>query len=181
MIYHYHEFPRYFMILTSLLIGPSTRFFLPVGLVVVGLAAVFLVLLGRRSFSGQTVTLLGILGIMVLQSLMILGHFIGDPNLSPAHDLDEPWRSFSIIFGFNLGVSLVGVIAASGVAIFIELVQTRMNMTRAFPQVDFLEAPDSLKNTVETLARKAGINTPKIWLVDSGIPAAFTVRADRQY
>jgi heat shock protein HtpX len=75
----------------------------------------------------------------------------------------------------------LGVVAAGCVAIFIVFGKSRVSFSKAFPQTRFLEATTEVKEMIARLASAAGIAAPDVCLIDSGVPSAFTVRANRRY
>jgi heat shock protein HtpX len=76
---------------------------------------------------------------------------------------------------------LLGAVSAVGAAVFIEFGKSRMSLSKAFPQLTFLEPPTRLKEMVQRLSTEAHISAPDVRLIDSGEPSAFTVRANRKY
>jgi len=171
-----HTIPRFFFILTLLLIGPSP----PEISMMVLIASIFILAMTlRRSFRYRTIALLSILVIMLVQSLqpfVSLDTFFKPP---PFHG--GVWDFFSAMFTLNLGLSIVGVLAAACAAVYIEFGKSRMAVAKIFPELGFLEAPTQVKSVVKDLARSARIQPPDVSLVDSGTPSAFTIRSNRRY
>lgn len=172
-------FPRYFILLSWLIVGPSKLALPTISLIGAGIAlALFL----RRSYRERTAALLGIFGLMLLESVFLVGasiHFMlrGEPN-----DLMESSRRiFELLRNVNFGLSVLGVVAAGCAAFFIEFGKSRISLSKAFPQITFLEAPLGVKEMVTRLAAAAGITVPAVCLIDSGVPSAFTVRGNRRY
>jgi len=172
-------FPRYLIFISWLLVGPS-RIALPtIGLTALGITlALFL----RRSHSKRTLALLGIFGLMLIESAFVVAlalnfAFRGEPN----HVLESSRRIFDLFFDLGIGEVLLGAMAAGCAAVFIEFGKSRMSLAKAFPQITFLEPPVEIKDSVTRLARAAHIRVPDVCMVDSGVPSAFTVRANRRY
>lgn len=168
--------PRFFFILTLLLIGPSR----PEILMIVFIGSIFVLAMTlRRSFRYRTIALLSILGIMLVQSLQ---PFVGLDILFRPHLFHGgAWDLFSTLFTLNLGLSIMGVLAAAFAAAYIEFGKSRMAVAKIFPELGFLEAPTQVKSVVKDLARSARIQPPDVSLVDSGTPSAFTIRSNRKY
>jgi heat shock protein HtpX len=88
---------------------------------------------------------------------------------------------FELFHHVNFWVNILGVVAAGCVAIFIVFGKSRVSFSKAFPQTRFLEATTEVKEMIARLASAAGIAAPDVCLIDSGVPSAFTVRANRRY
>ena len=174
------HFPRYLMLLSSIILGANFRFALPsVGLICGGIV---LVLFLRRAYRERSFALLGIFALMLFESVVLVAatiHFLlsGEPR----HIIASSRNAFDLFNHLDFGLSLLGAVAAGGAAIFIEFGKSRISLAKAFPQVTFLEAPSQVKETVTRLAALAGVGVPDVGLVDSGQPVAFTVRANRRY
>ena len=170
--------PRYFFFLTWFLVGPSAP---PPPIIALFGGIVILALAFRGSFRYRTVTLLSIFGVMLVDSLLILVlglHF----ELLDSHLFHQQvWNFFSTLFTLDLGLTVVGALAAVCAAAYIEFGKSRMSVARIFPEFKFLEAPEQVRNAVSKLARSAGIQPPEVSLIDSGIPSAFTIRSKRRY
>lgn len=170
--------PRYFIVLSWIIFGPSKLTPPIIGLIAVG-GAVALIL--RRSYRKRTLALLGILGLMLLESVFIFGlpiHFF--LRAEPLHP-EMSWGVMDLFHKLTLGESLLGIVAALCAGAFIEFSKSRMSLTRAFPQFKFLEAPTGVKEMISKLSTAAGVKAPDIYLIDSGVPSAFTVRTRRRY
>ena len=171
--------PGYFIFLSWLMLGPSRPALITLSLIGGSITIAFFL---RRSFRRKTVALLGIFGLMFLESMFLVGvtvYFMihGDP-----HHLDVNFIQFGYLFrNVSLGINLLGAFAAACAAIFIEFGKSRISLSKAFPQVRFLEAPLHVTEMVRQLATSAGITVPDVCLIDSGAPSAFTVRANRKY
>jgi heat shock protein HtpX len=172
-----------FFFLSWIVIGPP----LPLTLALVFVAfGVMSVLLLRHQFHSKTIALLCMLGIMFAQSLqlMLMGlHLEGvrpypPPHMETAQDI---WGIFSTLFRFDSRLAQIGVLAAACVALYIEFGRSRLDMAKAFPTLQFLDPPAQLVQSVKKLAGNAGMESPEIRLVDSGVPSAFTVRVSRKY
>jgi heat shock protein HtpX len=173
-----HLFPRYFFILTWLLVGPSAP---PPEMIALFGGIVILALALRGSFRYQTIALLSIFGVMLVESLQIV--FMGlHFELFGSHLFrQEVWNFFSTLFTLDLGLTIAGALAAVCAAAYIEFGKSRMSVTQIFPEFKFLEAPEQVRNAVSGLAKSAGIQPPEVSLVDSGTPSAFTIRSKRRY
>jgi heat shock protein HtpX len=171
----------YFIFLVSVVIGPSEPAKWSLLVTAVGLTTAFAM---KRSFQGRTIVLLGILGMMFADSLLFVAvsSYIDMLGRAPAHMTGAPWNYFAILHTLNLGIFLIGGFAAACAGLFIGLKKTRIGMSKMFPQLQFLEpAPVHVKETVKRLACVAGVASPNVSFVDSGVPSAFTVRANRKY
>jgi heat shock protein HtpX len=172
---------RYFIFLASVVIGPSGPVMWSVGITVVGLVTALAL---RRSFQGRTIVLLGILVMMLADGLLfvLVSSHIYLLGRASIHMAGPSWNPFSILQTVNLGVAVIGGIAAACVGLFISFKSSRIGVSKMFPRLDFLEmAPVKIKETVKRLSNLAGVTPPEVWLVDSGVPSAFTVCANRRY
>jgi heat shock protein HtpX len=135
----------------------------------------------RRSIRYGTIALLSVLGIMLLDGLQVVlvGLHLELLKLNLFHE--QVWNFFSTLFTLNLGLSIVGALAAVIAAAYIEFGRSRISVAVAFPELRFLEAPQELRNVVSSLAVSAGIQPPEVNVVDSGTPSAFTIRSNRKY
>ncbi len=173
-------FPRYFTLLSWIVVGADPKLLLPT-LGIIATVAV-LVLFLRRSHRERSIALLGIFSLMLTESGLFIAftiHFMA--KCEAAHLVENSSRIFDIFHGVNLGVSLLGVVGAGCAAVVIGYGKSRMSLSRVFPQLTFLDAPAHLKQLIAGLATKAGIAAPDVSLIDSGAPSAFTARANRQY
>lgn len=171
----------YLIFLVLVVTGPSQLAKWSLLVTAVGLTAAFAL---KRSFHGRTMVLLGMLGMMLAESLLFVGvgSYIDMLSRAPAHVARTSWDYFSILHAVNLGVLLVGGFAAACVGLFIGVKKTRIGMSKMFPQLQFLEpAPVHVYETVKRLACLAGVTVPNVSLVDSGVPSAFTVWANRKH
>ena len=146
-------------------------------------AGSFLYFVLRRSYPERTLALLGIFGLMLVESVFVVGlalHFM--VRGEPAHLVESSRGFFDLLPRLDLGAVLLGAVAAGCAAIFIEFGKSRMSLSKAFPQITFLQSPDpSGGEWLSGLQAEAGISTPDVRLIDSGVPSAFTVRANRRY
>lgn len=173
-----HFIPRYFILLSWLLVGPSKPNLLFVGLIAMTVVAALAL---RRSFRGQTIALLGIFGLMLSESLFLVLLTL-HLDLLDNHVVRADWSPlFQTLRALDLGVVLAGALAAGCAALFIEFGKSRVSLSKAFPHTKFLDTPSEIQETVSRIARIARITVPDVLLVDSGIPSAFTVRANRKY
>jgi heat shock protein HtpX len=170
--------PRYFIFLISILIGPPIAAMLVIAVVVVDLVAALAL---RHSFRGRTVSLLGILGLMLSESLLlVLASFDADEFLGQSSAHLTPLSPFPTLQTVNLAIALGGILAAVGAALFINFWKLR-SMSRTFPELELLDTPVELSQSVSRLASRAGIASPELWLIDSGLPSAFTVQANYRH
>lgn len=171
--------PHYFIFLSWLVLGPSRPALMTLSLIGASIAIAFFL---RRSFREKTVAFLGILGLMLIESVVLVGvtvHFMLRGEATP---IVASSRQFVDLFhNVNFGIDLLGALAAGCAAIFIEFGKSRISLAKAFPQVRFLEAPLEVKEMITRLAAAADIAAPDVCLVDSGVPSASTVRANRRY
>lgn len=172
-------FPRYIFFISLLIVGPPRLALPTMGLTAFG---IMLVLLLRRSHHKRSLALLGIFGLMLAESVFVVGlavHFMfrGEPP-----ELLQSTRGIFELFPYlSISEVLLGAVAAGCAAVFIEFGKSRMSLAKAFPQMIFIEPPVEIRNMVTWLAAAANIPVPDVRLVDSGTPSAFTVRANRRY
>jgi len=171
----------YLIFLASVVIGPSQLTKWTLFLTASGLTAAFAM---KRSFHGRTIVLLGMLGMMFGESLLFVAvsSYIDMLGRAPAYAVVPSWGYFSILHALDVGIVLIGGVGAVCAGLFIGLKKTRIGMSKMFPGLQFLEpAPVKVRETVERLACLAGVTSPNVSLVDSGVPSAFTVWANRKY
>lgn len=177
-----HLIPGFFVLLTTVLIGPSIHRTLAVtGIIVAGLISAFAL---NRSFRWRTTALLGVMILMVVQSLVFVTFSLSNAltrSPPPEHFADGLWPLFSALFMLNSGAAFVGALAAGCAALFVEFGKSRLDMSKALPELKFIDAPAEVSDTVKRLADLAGISPPETVLVDTGTPSAFTIRANRKY
>lgn len=174
-----HIFPPYLFFIGFLVAGPPKLALPTLGLLGVGVALVFVL---RRSYHERTLALLGIFGLMLLESVFVVGftiHFVA--RAEPAHLVEGSRGLFDLLPRLDIGTVLLGAVAAGCAAIFIQFGKSRMSLSKAFPQITFLAPSSRLKEMVNRLATQAGVSPPDVRLIDSGVPSAFTVRANRAY
>jgi heat shock protein HtpX len=173
--------PTFLFVLTWVLVGPSRDAAATI-IVIAGILTLAVVL--KRSYEYQTLALIGILGIIALEGLQFAFFglsfgFLRAPPPPPSHH--GGFDLFATLFTLNLGMTLIGAVAAAGAAAYIQFGKSRMDVARILPDFKFLEAPVQLKELVNDLARLAGIQAPEVRIVDSGVPSTFTVRSNRKY
>jgi Zn-dependent protease with chaperone function len=88
---------------------------------------------------------------------------------------------FPLLFRFNVGLGLLGAVAAVVVAVSLSVRKTCVPLTKQFPEMSFVTAPADLVETVENLSGRAAIHHPRVFLVDAGDPTAFITRSERGY
>lgn len=172
--------PRYFVLLSWIIVGTNSRLLLPTLGVISAGAVVVLVL--RRSYGKRSIAILGILGLMLIDSGLFIAmtfHFM--LNGEPARMVEASRGMFDLFHDVNFGVSLLGAVGAVLAAGIVGFGKSRMSLSKAFPRITFLEPPPHLREMVTRLAGAAGVTPPDVCLVDSGAPSAFTVRANRKY
>jgi heat shock protein HtpX len=173
-----HFVPRFFFVLTWVLIGPA----MPRPEIIALVAGAFvLAMVLKRSFRYRTIAFLGILAIMVFQGLQPVLRSLSFAELGPHLFHDDVWGFLRTLVMLDVGLTIVGALGAVCAAVFIELGKSRMSVARIFPQLKFLDAPQQVQKTVQDLANSAGIQAPDVCLIDSGTPAAFTLRSKRRY
>jgi len=179
------DFPRFLIVLVWFLLGPLhvhglPDIFAPLMIIVMLFALASGAFL-KRSFRGRSVTLLCVLVLMFYQTLqlIVMGvHF----ELTHSDLVSVGIRHFfSIFLDINLGLAIIGVVAASGVAAYLEFGKARLPLTRLFPEYRFLAAPLQIQRTVKRLASRAGVQPPQVSLIDSGIPWAFITRSRKGF
>jgi len=167
------------IILTSwLLAGPSLPMFIATLIVCIGMVSVL-----RHHFTQRTVALLAVMGLMVIQSIVIVLciHFqLWQPSPHAGLNGTATWLAREL-FGLDFRLAEVGIPAAILVGVYIEFVRSRLNLSQAFPHMAFYDQTDDLAMTVKELATRAHIECPKVCLVDGGAPCAFTIRIKRKY
>ena len=173
-----HPFPRFLLILSWLLIGPSVP---PASVIAFIGGGLILALALRRSFRYHTIALLGILGIMLVDSLQMVLVGLHIELIEPHLFHDNVWNFFSTLSALNLGLTVAGALAAVSAAAYIEFGRSQMSVAKMFPEFRFLDAPKQVRSVVDKIASSAGVRTPEVCLVDSGAPSAFTIRSRRRY
>jgi len=177
--------PRFLLLLVWFLLGPFhvhglPDIFAPLMIIIMLFALASGIFL-KRAFRGRSLALLCVLVLMFYQTLQLIVtgvHF----ELTHSDLFSIGIRHFfSIFFDINLGLAIIGVVAASGVAAYLEFGKARLPLTRLFPEYRFLEAPVQIKRTVRKLASTAGVQVPQVSLIDSGIPWAFITRSKRGF
>ena len=74
--------------------------------------------------------------------------------------MHESWF-LSILFAADLRLAELGAIAAICVGIYFEFVSSRIDVSKAFPNLSFSKAPDDLTQMVEELAKLQESNAQK--------------------
>jgi heat shock protein HtpX len=172
-----HLVPRFFFVLTWVLVVPAMP---PPAIFAFIISVLTLTIVLRRSFRYRTIAFLGILAFMVFQGLQpVLSLSFG--QLGPHLFHDDVWGFLRTLFMLDVGFSIVGVLGAVCAASYIWLGKSRMSVARIFPQFKFHDAPQQIQNAVRNLAESAGIKAPEVCLIDSGTPAAFTIRSRGKY
>jgi len=161
-----------------LLLGPSLPLSIAIVILIFGLIATL-----HCPFSHRTGALFGLMGLMVIQSIVIvlIIHFqLWQPIQHSDLSGTAAWLGREI-FGLDFRLSEVGIPAAICVGAYIEFIRSKLNLSQAFPNLCFSEPPEDLTTTVKRLATSARIECPSLRLVDSGTPLTFTVRTRRKY
>jgi heat shock protein HtpX len=150
-------------------LGEST-FLLPM----LTLSVLSIAVLAKGSSKVQSVALLIGLGVMFYQSLLTIGgwlHFdVGRPEFLQAEGVRH---FFSLFFALNVGLAVVGSVAALAFAISLEFRNLRLSLAQLFPEMTFVAAPHELTVRVERLSAAVGVESPQVSVIDSGSPAAF--------
>ncbi len=170
-----HFLHSYLIMLTWFLVGPPRPIFLTAGLLLSSIAAV---LVFKHSFRARTFALLGIFGIMLVESVQPVLVWLG-LELVPVHV--GWWSTFRLFVDANLLLTLIGTVAACCAAVYIQFGRVRMDLATAFPQMSFVAPTLGLRESVTRLAGIAGVMAPEAVLVDSGAPTAFTVKTNGRY
>ena len=165
----------YFIMLTWFLVGPPRPILVTGALLLSSIAAVLVL---KHSFRARTFALLGIFGIMLVESIQPVLVWLG-LDLVPVHV--GWWSTFHLFVDANLLLTVIGTVAAFCAAVYIQFGRVRMDLATAFPQMSFVEPTLGLSESVAKLARIAGIKPPEAVLVDSGAPTAFTVKTHGSY
>jgi len=179
------EVHRLFLFFAWFLLGPiNPHAFhyvpvaLPLAMAVLGLGLVFV---SKRSFRGRSIALLCILAFMFYQSLelIVFGLHAGLTRPDPVSVGIN--RLFSFFLDVNLGLAIAGVLAAFGVAVFLEFGKSRLPLANLFPEDSFLEPPAQVIQSVNKLSDLAGISPPQVSLIDSGKPCALITRSKQGF
>lgn len=161
-----------------LLVGPPLPTFIAIAILILGMITML-----RFRFTQRTIALLTAMGLMVMQSvvMVLIMHF---RLLQTGQHLDigrtATWLGQQLL-GLDFRLAEVGVVAAICVGAYIEFVRSRLNLSKAFPNLSFYDQTDDLAMTVRKLAATADIEPPNLCLVDNGAPCAFTIRTRGKY
>ena len=131
----------------------------------------------RHSFRGRTVALLGIHGVMFVESLLpvLSGFYVDFLGQSPVHFARSSSSQFLPTFhSIELAIALAGMSGAACVALFLNS-RKSCAISKVFPELRLLEAQVEVRGSASRLASLAGVAPPGVRLVDSGVPSAFTV------
>ena len=173
-----HFVPRFFFVLTWVLIGPA----MPRPEIIALIAGAFVLAIAlRRSFRYRTIAFLGILAIMVFQGLQPVLRSLSFAELGPHLFHDDVWGFLRTLVMLDVGLTIIGALGAVCAAVYIGFGRSRMSVARMFPELRFLDAPKEIQKAVCNLADSARVQAPDVCLIDSGTPAAFTLRAKRKY
>jgi heat shock protein HtpX len=178
------EIPRVFMFIAWVLIGPFNMHHEGPTMILSFLAAsgLGIAVAVRRSSKRQSIALLSVMGIMLYQSLQLIGRWL---HIELGHQIfmetEEVRHFFSYFFAFNASLAIVGAVAACGVAVSLEFRKSHLSLAGLFPQITFVSAPFQLAQIVGRLSRIAGVRPPKVSVIDSGTPAAFITRSKQGY
>jgi len=166
------------ILVSWLLVGPPMPLFVALMIAISGLILVL-----RCRFTHKTIALLGVMGLMVIHSIVIvlIMHFqLWQPIPHDGFNGTAAWL-LRELFGLDFRLAEVGIPAAIFVGAYIELVRSRLNLSQAFPNLSFYDQTEDLARTVKMLATRANIECPKLRLVDGGSPCAFTIRTRGNY
>ena len=166
-----------FIIPSWLLMGPP----IPIFIAVIFAAFALLSALNHNS-TCKTIFLLSMMSIMLVQCILFV--FVIYFELwkipFPNHILHVP-RFASLLFILDLRLAEFGALAAISVGLYIQFVRSRLDLSRTFPNLRFIKAPDNLQQMVRGLAEAAKIECPGVHLLDSGALSAFTIRTHDRY
>jgi heat shock protein HtpX len=144
---------------------------------VLGLAAFV-----KRSSTAQSILLISVLGIMLYESVGLIAGWL---HVELFHSIIAETQGvrplFASFFELNAVLAIAGVIAAFGFLISLEFRRSHLPLARLFPEMAFAKAPIQLINSVQRLSSTAGIQPPKVKVIDSGDPAAFITRSRNGY
>ena len=140
----------------------------------IALSALGLAVLSRQSSKVQSMALLSVLVMMFYQSLSAVAawlHFeLGQPSFL---EVEGVRHFFSFFFTLNVGLAIVGAVAAVVFGFSLEFRNLRLPLARLFPEMAFIKAPSEIGRRVEILAKMMSVRTPQVAMIDSGGPAAF--------
>jgi heat shock protein HtpX len=119
---------------------------------------------------------------MFAESLLpvLVGFYMDFLGRSPVHFTRSSSSQLPTFHTVELAIALVGIFGAACVALFLNS-QKSCAISKVFPELRLLETPVELRESVGRLASRAGTACPDVWLIDSGLPSAFTVRANHKY
>lgn len=167
------------LILASfLLIGPPLPVFVAIMIAIFGLISIL-----KCHINHKTIALLGVMGLMVFQSIVVvlIMHLqLWQPSLHPDSNGTAVWFG-QVLFGLDFRLAELGIAAAIFVGVYVEFVRSRLNLAQAFPNMAFYDQTDDLAITVKKLATSANVECPTVRLVEGGAPCAFTVRTKGKY
>ena len=166
------------VVLSWLMIGPGVPFSIAISLLLVGVITLL-----RSHFGSKTFALISVMGLMLIDCILIVFVIhvqLWQPIRPPGLSMPGGWL-FPLLFGLDFRLAELGTIAAICVAIYVEFGRSRLNLTKAFPDLAFSEPTSDLAEIVKRLAKDAGIECPNLRLVDSGAPSAFTIRSKGKY
>jgi heat shock protein HtpX len=169
--------PRILEILAWFLLGPSWPTFLVFPLVVVVLACALIL---KRHYRGISIALLSLLGLLFGESLLLVVRGVRKIELMRS-GLATIEHMLPLPFTLNLGLAMVGALAAIGTAVYVEFGRARLPLAQLFPEVQFTEATLQLTERVKRLAAMAGVTAPDVSLIDSGTLSAFITRSRTRF
>jgi len=136
----------------------------------------------RGSSREKSIALLSVLGIMFFESLQTIGGWLHIEFVrSPFVEGEEVRHFISFFFTLNAGLAAMGVVAALGVGLSLQVRKARLPLTRLFPEMQFATATSEVIKSVERLSKIAGIPSPNVCIIDSGDPAAFITHSKQGY
>lgn len=180
------EVPRLFLIVAWVLLGPmNDRAFHgvpPAILLALTLVGVGSAIALRRSSRGRSIALLGVLAFMFYQSLQLVVLGLHVELMRPDPVAVGIRHFFSFFFDVNIGLAIVGALAAFGAAVYLEFGKSRLPLANLFPEMRFVKAPSQVIQNVNRLCKIAGVSPPpKVSLIDSGSPCAFITRSKQGF
>jgi Zn-dependent protease with chaperone function len=115
---------------------------------------------------------------MLYQSLMMIEGWV---RIELWHSIfvgtEEVRHFIPYFFTLNAALAVAGAVAAVGVGISLKLREAHFSLAGLFPELNFVKPPTEVVLNVEKISRRAGVQPPKISIIDSGDPAAFITRS----
>jgi heat shock protein HtpX len=166
------------------LIGPFGIRYEAATLVVFGLMAFALAvaLVSNHSSRRQSLALLFVLAVLFYESLQSIPTWLHIELMRVP--MPGGWQTLhldSLLFTMNVGLAVIGAIAAVFVAVSLEVRKTRLPLAKLFPEMNFSTAPSEFIRSGAEISKIFGIAPPNVSLIDSGNPAAFITRSKQGF